>query len=73
MTTTYLNKVNTEVYKAEAFQYVSLNMRFISEAASIIGISAGAIAGAMAEENNNYDDYRDTQLRNCILTSNLAG
>ncbi|MEJ2426217.1 MAG: hypothetical protein P8101_17505 [Candidatus Thiodiazotropha sp.] len=55
MATTYLNSTQTEVYKPEAFGYINLNIRNIADAANKIGISAGAIAGAMAEENDDYD------------------
>jgi O-acetyl-ADP-ribose deacetylase (regulator of RNase III) len=55
MTISYLNSTQTEVYKPESFSYLNLNIRNITDAANKIGISAGAIAGAMVEENDNYD------------------
>ncbi|MEJ2613259.1 MAG: hypothetical protein P8179_25240 [Candidatus Thiodiazotropha sp.] len=55
MTITYLNSTQTEVYKPKAFGYISLNIDNINGAADKIGISAGAIAGAMDEENDDYD------------------
>ncbi len=55
MTTTYLNSVKTEIYKEEAFNYINLNAQNIIIAANIVGVSSGAIAGAMAEENDSYN------------------
>ncbi|MGD9172401.1 MAG: calcium-binding protein, partial [Candidatus Thiodiazotropha sp.] len=55
MTTTYLNNKNSEEYHQEAFSYIGDNSLNINESASVVGISGGAIAGAMAEENSAYD------------------
>jgi len=54
-TVTYLNGATNETYSAGAFDYVRTLKIKINETARILGISAGAIAGAMAEENSAYD------------------
>lgn len=56
-TITYLNSATNETYSEEAFGYIS-NPRVrdsIISTSATLGISAGAIAGAMAEENTAYD------------------
>ena len=56
-TFTYLNGATNETYSLQAFSYIS-NQRIkksIISTSNILGISAGAIAGAMAEENTAYD------------------
>jgi hypothetical protein len=52
------------VYRDEAFQFVAENLAAIEFAASKTGLSAGVIAGAMAEENH---DYVDKSARNSAL------
>lgn len=54
-TVTYLTGAANETYKDEAFGYIKRLSGKINEAADAVGISAGAIAGAMAEENHGYD------------------
>ena len=56
-TFTYLNGATNEAYSPQAFSYIS-NQRVkesIISTSSILGVSTGAIAGAMAEENTAYD------------------
>ncbi|MGZ5007343.1 MAG: calcium-binding protein [Methylobacter sp.] len=52
----YLSSVSREYYGTGAFTYIKdpLQKRAINDAASALGVSASAIAGAMAEENNDY-------------------
>lgn len=52
----YFSSVSKEYYGAKALDYIGDPEQkiIINGAASIIGISAAAIAGAMAEENNDY-------------------
>ena len=54
----YLASAGDQTYSQNAWDYISLNSRkaLIIDAASNIGISAGAIAGAMAEEATAYYD-----------------
>ncbi len=59
MSTTYLNSAANKEYSAEAFKYIgdqnSATLGYIiDQVSTVIGISAGAIAGAMAEENTAY-------------------
>jgi hypothetical protein len=56
---TYLTAAANETYKDEVFDYIRARREDIKNAADAVGISAGAIAGAMAEENHAYDylDY----------------
>jgi hypothetical protein len=51
---TYLNEATTGQYDDEAFDYIGGFGERINEIANTIGISAGAIAGAMVEENHAY-------------------
>lgn len=44
-------------YHDEALNWVKEQKTTIANAASVIGISAGAIAGIMAEESHNYFDF----------------
>jgi hypothetical protein len=55
MTTIYLSSSTNETYSSEAFDYLSIQEGFIDHASYSVDISAGAIAGAMAEENTAYD------------------
>lgn len=53
----YFTSTSREKYSTQALDYIgneALQKLNISNAADKIGISAGAIAGAMAEENNDY-------------------
>jgi VCBS repeat-containing protein len=52
----YLSSVSREYYGTEAFAYITTDLQknAIKDTASALGISASAIAGAMAEENNDY-------------------
>lgn len=54
---TYLKNATEEKYNESALQYISERSSDVIETARILGISAGAIAGAMAEENTAYDNY----------------
>lgn len=54
VTTIYATDASNEIYSTKAIKYISNQSEFIINAASIIGVSAGAIAGAMAEECNAY-------------------
>ena len=61
-TFTYLNGATNEAYSPQAFSYIS-NQRVkesIISTSSILGVSTGAIAGAITEENTAYDfvDHR---------------
>ena len=53
----YMYSATNETYKDSAFAYISQERAraSISLTSTILGISAGAIAGAMAEENTAYD------------------
>lgn len=55
-TVTYLKDAANETYSDDAFKYISTPRvkDSIFGASAILGISAGAIAGAMAEENTSY-------------------
>ncbi len=55
---TYLDEAATDQYDSVAFDYIQslINAPAIRDTAAILGISAGAIAGAMAEENHSYID-----------------
>ncbi len=52
----YFSSVSTEYYSTQALDdYVNiLQQNNIKTAANALGVSATAIAGAMAEENNDY-------------------
>lgn len=52
----YLTKASTELYGEKALAYIGndTNKGNIITAANNTGVSASAIAGAMAEENNDY-------------------
>nr|WP_320113874.1 hypothetical protein [uncultured Desulfuromonas sp.] len=54
-TITYLNGATNETYSDAAFDFIDAAKETINSTASILGISAGAIAGAMAEENTAYN------------------
>lgn len=54
-TVTYLTSASNETYSGDAFGYITARAVDVLEASSILNISAGAIAGAMAEENSAYD------------------
>ncbi|WP_239237685.1 hypothetical protein [Candidatus Nitrotoga sp. BS] len=43
-------------YQDQAFSYVASQAVQISSVATALGVSTTAIAGAMAEENDAYDD-----------------
>ncbi|MFT3960568.1 calcium-binding protein [Propionivibrio sp.] len=60
-TVTYLSSATNETYSEEAFGFISTAKDYIRNAADALGISAGAIAGAMAEENTAYD-WKDKAL-----------
>jgi len=72
MTTTFafLQDATSASYSTKAFEYVSPLVTDISTFASIIGISAGAIAGAMLEEANDYYplQWRDDPLDKYALS-----
>lgn len=51
----YLTQATSEVYSPSALGYVSNLGEKIITIAGILDISAGSIAGAMAEENTAYD------------------
>ena len=50
----YLSGAVNETYSKNAFDYIKFFQGQINSIAQTIGISAGAIAGAMAEENTAY-------------------
>ncbi len=50
----YLSSAVNETYSKNAFDYIKFFQGQINSIAQTIGISAGAIAGAMAEENTAY-------------------
>lgn len=52
----YFSSVSNETYDSKAFAWVKSapQIQGIKNVANSLGISAGAIAGAMAEENNDY-------------------
>lgn len=54
-TVSYLKSSSNETYSSDAFKYISDMKIRINDIAKIVGISAGAIGGAMAEENSAYD------------------
>ena len=60
ITTTYLTSTANLIYSANAFAYVGSEPQRvdIQDFASILGISAGAIPGAMAEESHAYNERR---------------
>jgi len=58
---TYLISASNETYGTSALGYIRAQAKSINDAANMIGISAGAIAGAMAEENHAYG-YSDKVL-----------
>ena len=60
-TVTYLSGASNETYSGGAFNYIAARIDGINDAANALGISAGAIAGAMAEENTAYG-FLDTVL-----------
>jgi len=51
---TYLKEATNETYNDSAFQYIFNRSGDIKDVAAALNISAGAIAGAMAEENTAY-------------------
>ena len=51
----YMYSATNETYKDSAFTFIKDAKKAIDFAAQTTGISAGAIAGAMAEENTAYD------------------
>lgn len=53
-TVIYLSTATNEIYSDGALSYIEDRKKDITDAASIIGISAGAIAGAMAEEDTAF-------------------
>jgi hypothetical protein len=55
MATYYLSGATNETYSSDAVEYITQQEGFITEASAVAGVSAGAIAGAMAEENAAYD------------------
>lgn len=54
-TFTYLNGATNETYSTQAFDFIKRAENSIKDTATVTGISAGAMAGAMAEENTAYD------------------
>ena len=57
----YLDSATNEEYTDGAFSYIEEAANRIKRIAGIVGISAAAVAGAMAEENSAYD-YKDKLL-----------
>ena len=51
---TYLNEATTEEYSLAAFNYILGFKDEINDVSSILGTSAAAIAGGMAEEHHGY-------------------
>ena len=54
-TARYLTNASNETYSSEAFEYVQRFSADFTEISAAIEVSAGAIAGAMAEENTAYN------------------
>ena len=80
-TVTYLTSATNETYSAGAFGYISTRQVIdsITETANILGTSAGAIAGAMVEENTAYgftdealDIYAKSSIDPAIAALTLA-
>ncbi|WP_417585648.1 calcium-binding protein [Pelagibacterium sp.] len=69
-TVTYLKSVTSGVYSDEAFGYIAAMTEHILEASEILSISAGAIAGAMIEENHAYG--AEDALLDWYAVSNIA-
>ena len=53
-TVKYLNSTVTLQYDADDFQYISSHAQKIIDAAQSVGVSIGALAGAMVEEYSSY-------------------
>ena len=54
MSVIYLNGAANKEYSDDGFEYIYGNKQNIDFVAGMVGISAGAIAGAMAEEGDVY-------------------
>ncbi|AVD70223.1 hypothetical protein CAY53_00950 [Desulfobulbus oralis] len=68
----YMYSATNETYKDSAFTFIRDAKEAIDFAAQTTGISAGAIAGAMAEENTAYDwkdDLLDRYAKSRMLSS----
>lgn len=62
MNISYLNSISVTNYKIESFDVIKGLSDEINRIASMVGISAGAIAGAIVEENNSLTIGKDKLL-----------
>ena len=67
----YLLAATNQTYRSEALRYIEDQAIQINRAAGNIGVSAGAIAGAMAEESHSYFD--NTWLQDALDRYALSG
>lgn len=74
----FIKKSSNEVYSYDSLKYINSLSKKINDIAKIVGISSGAIGGAMAEENTSYelkdaalDDYAKLELDPMIYKEKL--
>lgn len=65
----FVSNATNEECNGYALDYVSIHADDIGEISSVLGISAGAIAGAMAEESHDYSSNDVWKKFNDILDS----
>lgn len=75
----YLKKSSNETYSHDSLQYIKKLSKEIKDIAKIVGISSGAIGGAISEENSAYelkdevlDDYAKSGLDPIIYKEQLS-
>lgn len=65
--------VETQKFSEEAFQYIKKQSKEIINISKIVGVSSGAVAGALLEENDSYNKESVKKILDDIIELGLAG